>query len=241
MGMIFKIEYPSAGDLIADQTRDISEGGIFVTTTKDFAVGDNLAFDLSFPGLVSPIRCQGEVRWRRPPEEASEDNPAGIGVAFVFPSDELQRLLDVVAFKLPEHAPAGIPQEPYQVLFAESDRDVRESFRAQVQNLHEEYPIPRDLSVVEAEDGSAAWDRLTNGAFDLAIIDESTPEMKGQDLLRKIRADKSLRSLPVLVVTSDDPEAEQQAYASGADLVLQHPTDFDRILESLGRLAWCKR
>ena len=64
----------------------------------------------------------------------------------------------------------------------------------------------RDLgfkNTSEADDGSTALPILKNGDFDFLIIDWNMPNMKGIELLKVIRADKKLKSLPVLMVTAE--------------------------------------
>ena len=64
----------------------------------------------------------------------------------------------------------------------------------------------RDLgynNTFEADDGSTAWPMLESGDFDFVITDWNMPIMQGIDLLRKIRADAKLKSLPVLMVTAE--------------------------------------
>jgi two-component system chemotaxis response regulator CheY len=58
-------------------------------------------------------------------------------------------------------------------------------------------------NVDEAEDGVAALARLKSQAFDFVISDISMPIMSGIDLLKAVRADPSLRHLPVLMVTAE--------------------------------------
>lgn len=71
----------------------------------------------------------------------------------------------------------------------------------------------------EAEDGSAALNKLKAGGFDFVVTDINMPNMNGFDLLRSIRADEGLKKLPVLMVTAEakkeDIVAAAQAGASG--------------------------
>lgn len=55
----------------------------------------------------------------------------------------------------------------------------------------------------EAEDGSVALNRLKTEKFDFVVSDWNMPVMTGIELLRKIRADPDLKSLPVLMVTAE--------------------------------------
>ena len=59
-------------------------------------------------------------------------------------------------------------------------------------------------NTVEAENGFSALARLKSALFDLVVTDCSMSGMSGLDLLKLIRADSSLKHIPVLMVTSED-------------------------------------
>ena len=64
----------------------------------------------------------------------------------------------------------------------------------------------RDLGFTnthEAADGSAALSMLQGGGFDFLITDWTMPGMQGIDLLKAVRADAALSTLPVLMVTAE--------------------------------------
>ncbi len=64
----------------------------------------------------------------------------------------------------------------------------------------------RDLgfnNTQEADDGSTALPMLQNGDFDFLITDWNMPNMPGIDLLRAVRADDKLKTMPVLMVTAE--------------------------------------
>ena len=66
--------------------------------------------------------------------------------------------------------------------------------------------LVRDLGLNnthEADDGNTALPMLKNGDFDFVVTDWNMPGMQGIDLLKAIRADESLRHLPVLMVTAE--------------------------------------
>jgi two-component system chemotaxis response regulator CheY len=64
----------------------------------------------------------------------------------------------------------------------------------------------RDLGFTntqDADDGTTALPMLKNGDFDFLVTDWNMPGMTGIDLLKAVRADPKLQSLPVLMVTAE--------------------------------------
>ncbi|MCE2946341.1 MAG: chemotaxis response regulator CheY [bacterium] len=74
-------------------------------------------------------------------------------------------------------------------------------------------------NVDEAEDGVVALAKLKAGGFDFVISDWNMPNMTGIELLRAIRGDATLASLPVLMITAEAKKENiieaAQAKASG--------------------------
>jgi len=62
-------------------------------------------------------------------------------------------------------------------------------------------------NVIEADDGTTAWDLLQKEKVDFIISDWNMPKMTGLELLKKVRADERLKSVPFLMVTA---EAEKE-------------------------------
>ena len=58
-------------------------------------------------------------------------------------------------------------------------------------------------NVSEADDGATALPMLQEGDFDFLITDWNMPGMQGIDLLKAVRSDQKLSSLPVLLVTAE--------------------------------------
>jgi two-component system chemotaxis response regulator CheY len=55
----------------------------------------------------------------------------------------------------------------------------------------------------EAEDGAVALSMLKASKYDFVVSDINMPNMNGFDLLKAVKADESLRHLPVLMVTAE--------------------------------------
>lgn len=86
------------------------------------------------------------------------------------------------------------------------------TMRRIVRSLLKELGYP---NVDEAEDGQMALTKLHHGGYDFVISDWNMPVMDGLALLKAIRADESLKKLPVLMVTAE-AKKENIIAAAGA-------------------------
>ncbi len=74
----------------------------------------------------------------------------------------------------------------------------------------------RDLgfnNTSEADDGNTGLPMLQSGDFDFLVTDWNMPGMAGIDLLKAVRADENLVSLPVLMVTAESKREQIVAAA----------------------------
>jgi len=62
-------------------------------------------------------------------------------------------------------------------------------------------------NMVEADDGSTAWEVLNKDNIDFIVSDWNMPIMSGIELLRKVRASEEYADIPFLMVTA---EAQQE-------------------------------
>jgi two-component system chemotaxis response regulator CheY len=62
-------------------------------------------------------------------------------------------------------------------------------------------------NIVEADDGSTAWEVLNKDNIDFIVSDWNMPTMSGIELLRKVRGSEEYADLPFLMVTA---EAQQE-------------------------------
>lgn len=74
-------------------------------------------------------------------------------------------------------------------------------------------------NVEEAEDGQEALTKLRAGGFEFVVSDWNMPNLDGLEMLKEIRQDSALSSLPVLMVTAEAKKeniiAAAQAGANG--------------------------
>jgi two-component system response regulator len=95
------------------------------------------------------------------------------------------------------------------------------------------------VDLVTLDDGDKALKYLRREAPyrdartpDLVLLDLNLPKVSGEEVLREIKADKALRSLPVVVLTSSDAETEvNRCYAEGANCYVVKPVDFTSFME----------
>jgi len=241
--IVLKVEYDSPQDFLADYTANVSGGGLFIATTRPFQVGEKLSFDISFPGLLDPIHCYGEVRWIRGTEKASDNEPAGIGVAFIYESAEQEQKIRQLIEQLsqPDAAPSGESTDKQEIVFrvmlAEDNPLVLEMIRFGLRRYHRSQATGcQQLQVIEASNGQEAWELIQGTTIDLAIVDFYMPVMDGGHLVRKLREQPAYRNLPVIVVSVGGDEARREAYQAGADLYLDKPILFDKLFASLRQL-----
>ncbi len=69
-----------------------------------------------------------------------------------------------------------------------------------IRNLLNQLSFP---NVQEATDGATALDKLRDGSFGLVISDWNMEPMTGLQLLREVRADDKLKSLPFVMITAE--------------------------------------
>ena len=82
-----------------------------------------------------------------------------------------------------------------------------------------------NYSVVAARDGREAYKILQNDPhFTAAILDVVMPHISGPELVRYMKSDKRLTSIPVMMMTAEqDPKLSSDSFAAGAVVFLPKP------------------
>jgi len=74
--------------------------------------------------------------------------------------------------------------------------------------------------------GDEGLNLITNNQYDLLILDLMMPGLDGYEVIRRVRADKRLRSLPILVLTARSQPADREAaLEAGADTYMTKPVE----------------
>lgn len=91
--------------------------------------------------------------------------------------------------------------------------------------------------IEEAEDGLDALKKLRESKFDFVVSDWNMPNLDGLEMLKEIRADDSLKHLPVLLVTAEaKKENIIQAAQAGADGYIVKPFTPITLCEKLDKI-----
>lgn len=71
------------------------------------------------------------------------------------------------------------------------------------------------------------------------MLDLKMPKVDGREVLRQIRADPELRTVPVVVLTSSREESDlMQTYQLGVNAYVVKPVDFEEFAAAVGKLGF---
>jgi len=98
----------------------------------------------------------------------------------------------------------------------------------------------RDLgfnNTQEADDGQTALPMLQTGNYDFLVTDWNMPGMQGIDLLKAVRADANLGSLPVLMVTAESKREQiVEAAQAGVNGYIVKPFTAQTLKEKIDKI-----
>ncbi len=88
-----------------------------------------------------------------------------------------------------------------------------------------------------ADDGTTALEELKKEPFDLVVADWNMPKMSGVDLLKAMRAEKSLEKIPFLLVTGEEnQDSLMDAMRAGISNFMTKPYDAKILSEKIERI-----
>lgn len=109
----------------------------------------------------------------------------------------------------------------------------------------EEMGIAGDVAVVG--DGDEALDYLRcDGKFSdrasenpvVTLLDMKMPKMSGLDVLRQMKADVNLRSIPVVMLTSSREQQDvNDSYAAGVNAYIVKPVEFEKFVKAVKEIG----
>lgn len=131
---------------------------------------------------------------------------------------------------------------PVEILLVEdSDTDLELTLRAlKKANVGNQIEVARDGE--EALDflfgRGAHQGRVASGAPKLVLLDLKLPKVDGLEVLRALKSDPNLRSIPVVVLTSSHEQRDiVESYELGVNSYIVKPVDFDGFMRAVADLG----
>jgi CheY-like chemotaxis protein len=90
--------------------------------------------------------------------------------------------------------------------------------------------------IVCARDGQEGFDLALTEKPDLILTDLSMPNVDGVQMIRMVRNEPQLTSMPVVVLTASYSEPVTQAIASGANMVIYKPVIIEQLFRVIKEL-----
>jgi CheY-like chemotaxis protein len=133
------------------------------------------------------------------------------------------------------------PLEGVTILVVEDDDGHAELIRLHLVESGLENPVLR------FKDGQAILDFLYQRGSGLKRNEENTyvvlldirlPKVDGTEVLRQIKNDKTLKTIPVIILTTtDDTQEIEKCYALGCNSYVTKPVEFGAFSEAINRLG----
>ncbi|MBF2077126.1 MAG: hybrid sensor histidine kinase/response regulator [Synechococcales cyanobacterium T60_A2020_003] len=91
-----------------------------------------------------------------------------------------------------------------------------------------------------AQDGQSALEQIEDCPPDLILLDVMMPGMDGYEVTRRIRQNKNLPYIPILLITAHDKSSVVEGLGAGADDFVRKPVDADEVLARVRSLLRLK-
>lgn len=94
--------------------------------------------------------------------------------------------------------------------------------------------------IIEAKDGVEAWSKIEGEGCDLIISDWNMPNMKGIELLEKVKGNEATKHIPFILLTAESERAQvSAAIEKGANEYMVKPFTKESLEQKL-RSVWDK-
>lgn len=226
--LLLKVEYPGMEDFLHDYTENISKGGTFIYSEKEWRSGDRISLSLSFPGLLQPIEVAAQVMWVR-----RDVNP-GIGVKFLFDDHpetekELAELVNAI-----ERRDAHYVATKYKIMVAEDNPFIQKLLKDGIEGyLSKKLFDSVSLIFLQAKNGYEGLSILDQEDVDLIVCDLYLPVLDGFEMIKRVRAREDTRRIPILAVSAGDEDSGRKAIELGADIFLAKPLILSKVFRTV--------
>lgn len=114
------------------------------------------------------------------------------------------------------------------ILLAEDNRDLREMISE---------ALGRHFTVITADDGAEAFERLADSDIDVIVSDVMMPRLSGLELCAKVKGDINYSHIPFIILTAKTGrEAQEEGLQCGADVYLEKPFPVRQLVYQINNL-----
>ncbi len=93
-------------------------------------------------------------------------------------------------------------------------------------------------TVLQAKDGTEGWRMAREHRPDLILMDIQLPGLSGLEVTKRLKADETLKSIPVIAVTAFAMDGdEERILEGGCDAYIAKPISVPNLLQTVERLA----
>jgi two-component system chemotaxis response regulator CheY len=96
----------------------------------------------------------------------------------------------------------------------------------------------KGLTITEADDGVDALKKLAGPQrYDIILTDINMPIMDGLKLVRRVRSDDNLKTIPIVIITTEGAaEDRQRALSLGANAYITKPIQAPQVIAKVKEL-----
>ncbi len=153
-----------------------------------------------------------------------------LGDVYPQPDKQTQKINLPVKTSLPEQPPKteGKNKNEYTILVAEDNPELMTFIRNLLNN---------QFHVIEAMDGSTAWEMVQRDSLDLILSDVLMPGLTGYELCRNVKQHPEFSHIPVVLLTAKSTLNDQlEGLEQGADAYICKPFNIDYLLLTIKNL-----
>jgi two-component system response regulator len=127
------------------------------------------------------------------------------------------------------------------LLVEDSDEDAELTTRALKKHklTNRLHRVSDGAEAIEFLFGTGAYSTKNVGAKPhVILLDLKLPKLNGMEVLRRIKSDSALRTVPVVMLTSSKEDRDlREAYELGVNSYIVKPVDFDKFVQAVGDLG----
>ncbi|MCP4395410.1 MAG: phosphate regulon transcriptional regulatory protein PhoB [Alphaproteobacteria bacterium] len=119
--------------------------------------------------------------------------------------------------------------DKYTVFFAEDENDISTLLRYNLEN--------EGFNVLSSNDGEDALDMIFNNSPDVVLLDWMLPTVSGIEICKRIREDREMRNVPVIMVSARGEETDKiLGLDTGADDYVTKPFSMKELIARINSL-----